>query len=125
MEDSMRRLLFVPVLLLAPALAFAQYQNQPTQPQPQGVAQPPAASQSQAKPQAQAKPITCDELPKAEAFVNSKLKPGPNTEKAKQHLALAKSAKSNAQCTAQLKQVDYYAKRSLAADKKTAVKSGT
>jgi len=100
----MRRFLIIPVLLLAPALAFAQSQSQP-----------------QAKPQ----PITCSELPKAEAFVDAKLKPGPNTDKAKQHLAAAKSAKSDSQCAAELKQVDYWAKRSLAADKKPAVKSGS
>ena len=100
----MRRLLFVPLLLLAPALAFAQSQSQPP-----------------AKPQ----PITCADLPKAASFVDAKLKPGPNTDKAKQHLAAAKSAKSDGQCAAELKQVDYYAKRSLAADRKTATKSGS
>jgi hypothetical protein len=116
----MRRLWFVPMLLVAPALAFAQYQNQPTQPQPQGAAPPPAAQTQASKPH----PITCAELPKAEAFINAKLKPGPNTDKAKRHLAAAKSAKSDSQCVAELKRVDYYAKRSLAADKKPVTKTG-
>jgi hypothetical protein len=61
--------------------------------------------------------ITCAQLPKAATFVNTKLKPGPNTDAAKRHLAAAEHAKSNAQCVAELRQVDYYAKRSLAADR--------
>jgi len=64
--------------------------------------------------------ITCAQLPKAEAFVNTKLKPGPNTNAAKRYLEAAKHAKSNAQCVAALRKVDYYAKRSMAADKHAA-----
>jgi hypothetical protein len=97
----MRRLFPVLVLLVfAPALAFAQSQPPQTPPKP--------------------KPITCAELPKAEAYVDTKLKPGHNTDLAKKHLAAAKNAKSDAQCAAELKKVDYYARRSLAADKKAA-----
>ena len=68
--------------------------------------------------------ITCSQLPKAEAFVNTKLKPGPNTTAAKRHLELAKNAKSDAQCVAELRKVDYYAKRSMAADKAKAAQPG-
>ena len=64
--------------------------------------------------------ITCAQLPKAEAFVNTKLKPGPNTNAARRHLQAAKQAKSNARCVAELRKVDYYAKRSMAADKRAA-----
>ncbi|MGH6996295.1 MAG: hypothetical protein ACREES_11395 [Stellaceae bacterium] len=52
--------------------------------------------------------------------MNTKLKPGPNTDAAKQHLAAAQNATSDQQCTAELRQVDYYAKRSLAADQHAA-----
>ena len=76
-----------------------------------------AAAKAQPTPQAQAQSqISCAQLPKAADFVNTKLKPGPNTDAAKQHLAAAQSATSDQQCTAELRQVDYYAKRSLAAD---------
>lgn len=64
--------------------------------------------------------ITCSQLPKAAEFVNTKLKPGPNTDAAKRHLAAAEHATSNAQCVAELRKVDYYAKRSMAADRRTA-----
>ena len=80
-----------------------------TQPQPQPQAQ--AQSQSQ---------ISCAQLPKAAEFVNTKLKPGPNTDAAKQHLDAAQHATSDQQCAAELRQVDYYAKRSLAADQHAA-----
>ncbi len=62
--------------------------------------------------------VPCSELPKAEQFVATRLRPGPNTDAAKQHLAAAKRAKSKSQCSAELGKVDYYARRSLAADKK-------
>lgn len=80
-----------------------------------------AAAKAQPTPQAQAQSqISCAQLPKAADFVNTKLKPGPNTDAAKQHLAAAQSATSDQQCTAELRQVDYYAKRSLAADQHAA-----
>jgi len=84
-------------------------------------AKAPTASQPQSPSTAQAQPqISCAQLPKAAAFVNTKLKPGPNTDAAKQHLAAAQNATSDQQCTAELGQVDYYAKRSLAADQHAA-----
>ena len=61
--------------------------------------------------------IPCSDLPMAENFVQ-KLRPGPNTRAAEQHLEAAKAAASNAQCSAELRQVDRYAKRSVAADKR-------
>ncbi|MDE2227753.1 MAG: hypothetical protein KGL11_01765 [Alphaproteobacteria bacterium] len=64
--------------------------------------------------------VSCAQLPQAEEFVNTKLKPGPNTDAAKQHLAAAKQATSDAQCVAELRKVDYYSKRSMAADRHTA-----
>lgn len=64
--------------------------------------------------------VTCAQLPKAAEFVNTKLKPGPNTDAAKRHLAAAQHATSDAQCVAELRQVDYYAKRSMAADRHAA-----
>ncbi|MGH6976445.1 MAG: hypothetical protein ACREEA_07385 [Stellaceae bacterium] len=84
-----------------------------------------AAAKTQPKPQPQAKAkaqsqITCAQLPQAAEFVNTKLKPGPNTDAAKQHLDAAQHATSDQQCTAELRKVDYYAKRSLAADQHTA-----
>ena len=61
--------------------------------------------------------IPCSDLPMAETFVQ-KLRPGPNTRAAERHLEAAKSATSDAQCSAELRQVDRYAKRSVAADKR-------
>lgn len=81
------------------------------------------AAKAQPQPQAQAKAqsrITCAQLPQAAEFVNTKLKPGPNTDAAKRHLEAAQHATSDQQCTAELHKVDYYAKRSLAADQHTA-----
>lgn len=78
-------------------------------------AQPPSQPKAQAQSQ-----ITCAQLPKAADFVNTKLKPGPNTDAAKQHLAAAQQATSDQQCVAELRQVDYYIKRSLAADRRGA-----
>jgi hypothetical protein len=62
--------------------------------------------------------IPCRDLPKAERYVATKLRPGPNTQLARRHLDLAKHAVSPRQCSAELTKVDYYARRSLAADKK-------
>jgi len=62
--------------------------------------------------------IPCRELPKAERYIATKLRPGPNTRLAQQHLELAKRAKNSRQCSAELAKADYYARRSLAADKK-------
>jgi hypothetical protein len=62
--------------------------------------------------------IRCSELPEAERFVEHKLLPGPNTRAAKRHLARAKHAKSERQCAAELRKVDYYARRSFAADER-------
>lgn len=93
--------------------AAAKAQSAPQQ------AQAPAQPQVPAQGQAQS-PISCAQLPQAADFVNTKLKPGPNTDAAKQHLAAAQNATSDEQCTAELRQVDYYAKRSLAADQHAA-----
>jgi len=61
--------------------------------------------------------IPSSDLPMAESFVQ-KLRPGPNTRAAEHHLAAAKAATSDAQCSAELRQVDRYARRSVAADKR-------
>jgi len=95
--------------------AAAKAQSAPPQAQAQPQPQAPAPAQSQAQ-----SPIACAQLPQAADFVNTKLKPGPNTDKAKQHLAAAQNATSDQQCTAELRKVDYYAKRSLAADQHAA-----
>lgn len=60
--------------------------------------------------------IPCSDLPMAESFVQ-KLRPGPNTRAAERHLEAAKAATSDAQCSAELREVDRYARRSVAADK--------
>lgn len=64
--------------------------------------------------------IRCSDLPKAERFVHERLKPGPNTRLAERHLAAAQNAHSSRGCAAELRRVDYYAKRSIAADRRTA-----
>ncbi|HUN48529.1 MAG TPA: hypothetical protein VMU85_18515 [Stellaceae bacterium] len=66
---------------------------------------------------ASAAPIPCSDIPMAQSFLN-KLKPGPNTRAAQHHLDLAKQAKSESQCSAELAEVDKYARRSAAADKR-------
>src|SRR5258708_34259388 len=66
--------------------------------------------------------IVCADLPKAESFVAT-LNPGPNTSAAQRHIAAAKSAGSEAQCVAELQQVDKYARRSLSADQRMASRS--
>jgi hypothetical protein len=63
--------------------------------------------------------MTCADIPKAQSFVD-KLRPGPNTREAQRHLDAAKSATSDQQCIAELHRVDYYARRSSAADKRMA-----
>jgi hypothetical protein len=66
--------------------------------------------------------MTCADLPKAESFVQT-LQPGPNTSAAQSHLEAAKSAGDEGQCVAELHQVDKYARRSAAADKRMASRS--
>jgi len=61
--------------------------------------------------------IQCSQIPHAQAFING-LKPGPNTKLAQQHLDAAKRAKSDKECVDELGKVNYYAKRSAAADKR-------
>ncbi len=61
--------------------------------------------------------IPCSEIPKAQHFVAG-LRPGPNTRAAQRHLDAAKRAKSPRQCSAELRKVDYYARRSAAADRR-------
>ena len=61
--------------------------------------------------------IPCSDLPAAEHFVQS-LRPGPNTRAAQRHLEAARNAGSERQCSAELRQVDKYARRSAAADKR-------
>jgi hypothetical protein len=63
--------------------------------------------------------MTCADIPAAQGFVD-KLQPGPNTTAAQTHLNAAKAAGSEAQCVAELKQVNKYAERSAAADKRKA-----
>jgi hypothetical protein len=59
--------------------------------------------------------IQCSQIPDAQAFID-KLKPGPNTKAAQAHLDAAKAAKSDQDCVTELGKVNYYAKRSAAAD---------
>jgi hypothetical protein len=63
--------------------------------------------------------IECSQIPHAQAFVDG-LKPGPNTKAAQAHLDAAKNAKSDQDCVAELGKVNYYAKRSAAADARLA-----
>ena len=62
--------------------------------------------------------ISCADLPKAERYVRENLRPGPNTRLAERHLEAARRARSPRQCSAELQKVDYYAKRSAAADRR-------
>lgn len=66
---------------------------------------------------AAADPIPCSDVPRAQDFLN-KLSPGPNTRAAQHHLDLARRAKSEVQCSAELAEVDKYARLSAAADKR-------
>ena len=63
--------------------------------------------------------IECSQIPHAQAFVDG-LKPGPNTRAAQAHLDAAKNAKSDQECVTELGKVNYYAKRSAAADARLA-----
>jgi hypothetical protein len=74
-----------------------------------------------AAPALAAEKIECSQIPHAQSFVDG-LKPGPNTTAAQRHLDAAKSAKSDQQCVTELGKVNYYAKRSAAADKRLAKK---
>ena len=62
--------------------------------------------------------IPCSDLPKAEAYMRDHLRPGPNTRLARRHLEAARHARSARRCSAELERADYYAKRSLAADRR-------
>jgi hypothetical protein len=68
---------------------------------------------------AQAKLLRCSEIPAAQRFVDG-LKPGPNTREAQRHLDAAKRATTDEQCDKELRQVDKYARRSLATDERAA-----
>lgn len=72
-----------------------------------------------AAPAMAASQIECSQIPHAQSFING-LKPGPNTKAAQRHLDMAKKAKSDKECVAELGKVNYYAKRSAAADKHAA-----
>ncbi|HLI21588.1 MAG TPA: hypothetical protein VKV32_10750 [Stellaceae bacterium] len=66
--------------------------------------------------------ITCAQIGDAQHFVDG-LKPGPNTSAAQKHLDAAKAASqagNDKQCVQELGRVDYYARRSAAADKRAA-----
>lgn len=63
--------------------------------------------------------FSCSQIPDAQRFVD-KLQPGPNTSAAQTHLDVAKHAGSEQACVAELRQVDKYARRSAAADKRKA-----
>ena len=65
--------------------------------------------------------ISCAQIPDAQRFVDG-LKPGPNTNAAQQHLDAAKHASDagdQRQCVSELSRVNYYARRSAAADKRS------
>jgi hypothetical protein len=66
---------------------------------------------------AAAAPIPCSDIPEAQRFIDG-LRPGPNTRAAQQHLNAAKHARSKRRCSAELRKVDFYARRSAAADKR-------
>ncbi|HEV8015325.1 MAG TPA: hypothetical protein VGP48_07310 [Stellaceae bacterium] len=71
--------------------------------------------------QAAAPQITCAQIPDAQRFVDG-LKPGPNTSAAQQHLDAAKRASDagdDRHCVSELSRVNYYARRSAAADKRS------
>jgi hypothetical protein len=54
----------------------------------------------------------------AQHYVN-RLGPGPNTREAQRYLNAAKRARTQSQCVADLRKVDYYARRSAAADRRS------
>ena len=72
-----------------------------------------------ATPALAANQIECSQIPHAQSFIDG-LKPGPNTKAAQLHLDAAKNAKSDQDCVAELGKVNYYAKRSAAADARLA-----
>lgn len=61
--------------------------------------------------------ISCSQLPAAQGYVD-KLRPGPNTQQAQRHLDAARAATSDSGCVAELRQVNKYARRSAAADRR-------
>jgi len=63
--------------------------------------------------------IECSQIPHAQSFIDG-LKPGPNTRAAQLHLNAAKKAKTDKECVTELGKVNYYAKRSAAADARMA-----
>ena len=69
-----------------------------------------------APPALAASNISCSDIPRAESFLH-KLKPGPNTKAAWDHLRAAKQAKNDKECVNELGAVNYYAKKSMAADR--------
>jgi hypothetical protein len=78
-----------------------------------------AATVLLATPALAADKIECAQIPHAQSFIDG-LKPGPNSQAAQRHLDAAKSAKSDKDCVAELGKVNYYAKRSAAADARIA-----
>jgi len=68
---------------------------------------------------AAASSFSCSQIPDAQRFIDT-LRPGPNTSAAQRHLDAAKNATSEKECIAELRQVDKYARRSAAADKRLA-----
>jgi hypothetical protein len=72
-----------------------------------------------APPALAADQIECSQIPHAQSFIDG-LKPGPNTKAAQRHLDAAKNAKSDKECVTELGKVNYYAKRSAAADARLA-----
>lgn len=71
-------------------------------------------------------PIACSQVNDAQHFVDG-LRPGPNTRAAQQHLDAAKQASqagNDQQCVQELGRVNYYAKRSAAADKRAGNHAG-
>jgi hypothetical protein len=71
-------------------------------------------------PAANGGPIACSQINDAQHFVDG-LRPGPNTRAAQQHLDAAKQASQSGndqQCVSELGRVNYYAKRSAAADQR-------
>ena len=66
--------------------------------------------------------ISCAQIPDAQRFVDG-LHPGPNTSAAQQHLDAAKQARDagdTRHCDSELSRVNDYARRSAAADKRSA-----
>jgi hypothetical protein len=68
---------------------------------------------------ARAKLLPCSEIPAAQSFVDG-LKSSPDKREAQLHLDRAKKATSDAACDKELRQVDKYARRANAAEKRAA-----